>query len=457
VLATTAFAGTISATNAGLVSEELLSFQDVNITNASNDATYVPTSTVYTKIKNPIFEFTFANMKNMTATANVDVVEYLDGNTSNIDPGNVRTVATNAALSGADSNIVTFTAVSGDIYIYNSRAYVIEPATADDLKGQIAEGSTSAVTLAVDVKSGDSLTQWDEAGPTTLYTIGKEFTATVSGPLNARIDASSGFETFFDQHDLADNASDTLTIAVKRNVTVVGGGLDTPMLNLVTFSDTNLTANNYSTAAAYDAATPATTDNDFNVTVAATAAATADDVNTVAYTLDYTVDGTSKIEKTNFGAHMWVAEAADHTFDMLTNNGTNAGAWTIYGYNAQIPNVSANDIVETTFAFTNRSGLAAPVIFTLIDPDGTAVTLSSDDYASISGIGQNETKKYKASALKALAASADAAFDGAAAYFAVEVSIPTTPSSVYGYASFKNNALGQFKDLPVYNTSDMTY
>jgi len=168
-----------------------------------------------------------------------------------------------------------------------------------------------------------------------------------------------------------------------------------------------------------------------------------------------TVNGEDKIEKTIFDAYVYI-QSGDTTFTLVPKVTKNAGEWAIYGYNAQIPNVAGVEgRYETTMKFTNRSGLDTDIFFTLIDQDGTIVELSSADFPNeIAALPHNTTGKYNATDLLALVT--DPEFDKNRS-ISVEVSIPTTPSAVYGAAAFKNNMTGQFNDLPIYNTSSMTY
>jgi hypothetical protein len=55
-----------------------------------------------------------------------------------------------------------------------------------------------------------------------------------------------------------------------------------------------------------------------------------------------------------------------------------------------------------------------------------------------------------------LAQVTDVAFNKTAS-ISVEVSVPATPTNIYGFASFRNLKLGQFKDLPIYNSSTLSY
>jgi len=464
VMSTAVFAGSINVENAGKISQELLSFSDVNVTNVPYGAEYTPTAIPATSLKNPIFKYVFANMKNISAEDNVTVIEFKDGNTSHFSDDNVRVVANNPQVSSLEgetsNNVLSFNAVDGNIYVYNGRTYVIydndgnvsddsDSALIASVKGQVAQGSMNNATIAVKLYSGDSQDNRDSAPAKTLYTIDQEWAATISQPLNAQIDAAAGFLSFV-ANNPEDVHSDKLTIKVTRDSMIDGGKFTPSAMPLVVLSDQNLTANAYTVVGAwFNLPEDGTGINDFNVTASGDSLASGQSVDG---NLTYTIHE-GEIEKTKFTAN-FVMTDGDHDFTLIAQTPTNAGEWTIYGYNAQIPNAAATDTTETVLKFTNRSGLNTDIFFTLIDPDGTIATVSSVDNPELAALPKNTTGKYKVSTLLSLVSDPD--FDKAHS-ISIEVAIPTTPSSVYGSASFLNSASGQFKDLPVYNTSSMTY
>ena len=471
-LVTAGMAGTVSTSSVGLIGQERLSLDDVNLSDATGGAVYTPTDIKAGTLKNPIFKFTFANAKNLVPDANLSIYEVKDGNDSNRSAGNLRWVANNAQVSGANNEVVTFTAVSGDIYVYNNKKYVFMDGNDTNvsdavLKATVVKGSTGDVTLAASLWTGDSQEEADEAAPSTIAQVGNEFIASVKQKFDARIDASNGFKTFYDQYEdingaTDNNRKDTLTMDITRKTVIsTAAGLVNPQIGVVVFQDTNLTQNGYTVAGIYSRADVTGTANDYNATMDLANAVAADDTTPQPYKVEYTVDGNSKIEKTDFGVQLWVQDANGNQFTKIVKTNNNAGAWTIYGYNAQIPGVMDNpDLkISTTLKFTNRSGLNADVFFTLIDQAGNVVTVDSVN-DGLAAIPANFTQSYKAADLLKIALQKNTDFAGAGKEsFSVEVSIPTTPSQVYGFASFKNKqgATPAFKDLPIYNTSNMTY
>jgi len=263
---------------------------------------------------------------------------------------------------------------------------------------------------------------------------------------DAQIDASLGFKQFNGQ----DNKSDGVkyTIANKFSSFVIPATASKMQLDIV--ADQNLSTYKISETNSSNTHINSIKLGDYNLTASATGA----DVNstfTDAVTSTLQTDQTGAMSVTNFKATGFV------TFNGFTKkllNQVDAGAWTIYGYTAQIPNVVGLSNIDTTMKFTNRSSLDTNIYFTLIDPDGTVVTLDSVKNPSIASLPKKSTGTYKASDLLALVTDPD--FDKTGS-FSVEVSIPTTPSSVYGMASFKNKTLRQFKDLPIYNSSKLAY
>lgn len=449
--------GVISATS-GKLGTERLSLNDVNVTTITSTAAaaYMPTEIPAGSLKNPIFKYTFANVSGLTPGATLGVYQSVDGNETNPAAGNNILVADTPTVSGANSEVISFNAASANTFVYNNKKYVLRDTNATNtatLTAKVTKNSNSNVTMTAALYSGDSQALNDFTPATALYTVGAEYTAAVTSKFDARIDAANTFFKFYDQNsDTTTKRADNMIVKITTDTTVVPAGkLGVASRNLIVYADQNLTKNVTAFSTTTSSLVLVGTVNDYNVTTTIAAADTDSD-------MILTVDGSSKIEKTNFGADIYLMSdttvSASTKFPLETTTGTNAGEWTIYGYNAQIPNVSGLSTHDTTMKFTNRSSLNTNIYFTLIDPDGTVATLDSVNNTSLAALNSNTTGTYKASALLALIT--DSNFD-ATGSFSVEVSIPTTPDSVYGMASFKNTTLGQFKDLPVYNSSRMSY
>ena len=387
VLATTGFAGTVkNPGKVGLIGQEALSLNDANITEVFGDITieasgdinsskaikYTPTNIPATSLKNPIFKFTFANVKHIVPSDTTAVFEVVDGNYT--------MVAKSPQVSGSNSNIISFNAVDANTYAYNNKTYVVADSNTTDANGTAAvqatvlKGSTSDVTLQAELYSGDSQAQADLAPATVIAKVGPEYVGSVTSKYDARIDASNSFYTFYDQHNNNNNKQDNAIFNLHQNATLPGASLGVTDATLVLTFDQNLTKNGYITGGL-----GTRIDYDTNVTDTLSGIFpndnAADDNNE---TLTLTVNGTSAIPKTTFDAHAYVTKSGK-TFDLISKSTGNAGAWTIYGYNAQIPNVVGNGNIETTMKFTNRSSLDTDIYFTLIDPDGTVAKLNSVD------------------------------------------------------------------------------
>jgi hypothetical protein len=376
-----------------------------------------------------------------------------DNNETNMTVSNWTQVAANGQISGTNDEVMSFNAVSGDIYAYNGKTYIVASSdgnasgqlTAADVNISVAEDSTSDLTLVGELYSGDSQSLADTGAAVAIAEVGAEYVGSITSKMNARINASDSFESFYDQY-ADDNLEDELVFSLTQKATLAGASLGDTVADVVLVYDNNLTVND-NTATGMDARTS----NDYNVTgtVSLTGSGTAD-----TETIELALDGNdASIPVTTFTLNAYVSSGSN-VFNVIPATAANAGTWTVYGYTAQIPNVSGLSTHETTMKFTNRSTLDTNIYFTLIDPDGTVVTLDSVTNTELAAIAANETGTYKASTLVSLITDPD--FD-ATGSFSVEVSIPTTPTSVYGMASFKNTTLGQFKDLPVYNSSTMSY
>ncbi|MCF6172972.1 MAG: hypothetical protein L3J44_04225 [Campylobacteraceae bacterium] len=456
VLSTVAIAGTITNTSTvGLIGQEKLSLSDVNITKAFravDKVVYTPTDIPATSLKNPIFKYTFGGGTALNVDTNTSVWEGpVDGNGSNTVIGNWRRVAGDMQVSGTNNEIASFNAIDSTIYVYNNKKYIVADDNSTHLvdasvtKVTVAQGSTADLTLQAELYSGDSQAQADLAPATTIAKVGKEFTGSVTQKFDARIDASGSFKLFYDQYDTGSSDKDSAIVNIHQNATLSGASLGITTASLNVLFDQNTSA--YISASGFGAL------NDLNVSGTVSGFSSSGVLTDKNTTIQLTTNGTAEIKKTVFDAHAYVTSGTTN-FDIITKSTGNAGSWTIYGYNAQIPNVASTSAVDVTMKFTNRSSLDTNIYFTLIDPDGTTAKLDSVNNPSLASLKANATGTYKASDLVALVT--DPNFDKTGS-FSVEVSIPTTPNSVYGMASFKNLTLGQFKDLPVYNSSTMAY
>lgn len=297
----------------------------------------------------------------------------------------------------------------------------------NDVELEVAQGAASASVGVVLANSG--ATEISNGATTTMMAMSQAVTTTIT-KLDATIDAAAGFLAF--TPDAADTFTMSYNVAVKDiNNTFSTYTELTPDQNVSSFI----------TVAVGNAGTQGA-DNNYSQTVAAAA-------NPADSTVTFTKDGTSEILVSNFTANSVItytkatANGVDAT--VALDNAADAGAWSIFGYSGKIPNVSYSaGLIDTTMSFTNRSSTDAGIYFTIIDAAGNTDVIDSVN-DGLATMAAGTTNKYKMSDLIALTTG----LTGGS--FAVEVTIPTTPSSVYGFASFKNLNLGQFKDLPIYN------
>jgi len=439
---------------------------------------YQPNGIPSGSLTNPVFKF-ISSHKFVIASGNTLGVYELNTtqpgcNDANITAGNLSACTSNILVannptSSANGTVVGFTdATSSAVYINNAKWYIIDSdANAATTTNELNVTMTSAtdVTLETELYSGDSNDLVDSTPKTTIATATPEFSAVINPLFDARINTAQLSKKFYDGYDTGADQNDTVTIAVTdKNLTYnVLDIFADATINTVVYSDVNIT--NYVPISAvnrlfnanmtYDVAS-----GDFNTT-GSNIVYNADATTNI--TLTYATNGNA-IDKTKFGADLFLSNAAGTLKkDILTSSFTKgdtgyAGIWDLYGYQAQIPNVAQKPgSYDTSIKFTNRGTVGtSDIFFTLIDMDGTIVKLDSVN-DGLSQIAQDATSKYKASDLAALAVAKDQNFDDANT-FSVEVSIPVTPDSVYGMASFVNTSVnGQAKDLPVYNTSTMTY
>ncbi len=316
--------------------------------------------------------------------------------------------------------------------------------TADNLEYTIPKDSKS-VQATVQIVSNNSVV---DSGHGAIARGVKQFTYSVSQPATAQIDSANSFFSFAGNVNGYNSQSDTKDkiSANFTNNSDVKYGYKTAKLDYVISADQNLTG--LITATDKNGNVVKFKNNDLNVSVS--------NATTNAFTTKFNDISTAKgvIPVTHFTTSAWVT-VGNPAKRIQIANAQNAGRWTIYGYSAQIPNVSATSYTSTVLKFTNRSKLTKNIYFTLIDPNGTKVTFSSKSNPSIAVLKPYATSTYKASTLEKVAKTINPNFNDKTS-FSVEVTIASNPNNVYGMASFKNKSLGQFKMLPVY-TNGLRY
>ena len=442
LVTTASIAGTLSlGTGSETVSSELLSAQAVEV-GVTSGFTFKTSGMVASSATEPAFELTLGSGITPTSLTGDLNVTRCDDNATSV-----------ANFDRIDGSSVIFSTVTGTTIERNVDYCVVTGGSS------VISGNELNITMAQNASSAAATVKlYDNTGVNTLdsatanvLTSAAQFSGAWGTKLNAQIDASTSFLLF----NAAPTTTDTYTFSITEDGTVDHQATLTGA-SVIVYPDQNVSTytlsaaeTNSSTGVWTTAMTTAL--NDLNLTATGLTASTNTASSTYTQTVVLTVAPTAAMGVVNFTADAAVTFTGGSKSLFSSED---AGAWTIYGYTAQIPNVSGLATHDTTMKFTNRSSLNTNIYFTLIDPDGTVVTLDSVTNTSLSALNAGVTGTYKASALIALVTDTD--FD-ATGSFSVEVSIPTTPNSVYGMASFKNTNLGQFKDLPVYNSSTMSY
>jgi len=451
-------AGTIS-TKTGLVSKGVLSINDINLTNIFKGITYTPTNIPAVTLTNPVFKFVFSNVDNMNKFIdnNAGVYECKDGNTSNHSVNNWKLIANNPNVSGTKNNIISFIAIDGNVTAVNDKKYIIADgnnniSSFDTTLGiNIPKNAAGNITITAELYSGNYQTQVDKSNQSVIANIGNEFTGLITKKFSKTVDASQSFQQF---SSVASPNTDTAIIEIDKHPVIAGAGVINPLPTIIVSFDKNTSKfiTGYAFSGGIVNSKGTTKYNDYNITYTSSIALTSDTNTTLTLTAKPT--SSNKISNTVFSLSAYI-KSGNNIINIIPKTAGNAGQWTIYGYNAQIPNVASTKNVNVTMKFTNRSSVSTNIFFTLIDPQGHTVSLSSLKNPTLAALPANSTGKYTASELVSLI-PAGTTFNHTGS-FSVEVNIPVNPNKVYGFASFKNLTLGKFKDLPVYNNSNRNY
>ena len=449
-------AANLNVTSSKTFANELVTVQDYNGTEIvldANSTTVVPTNLVGgISAGNGKINLIFSGARIGSAYTAMKVYNIDRNSTVGINPtlsspqgSTIKSQLTfdvNDTINNGDTLFFSDAALLSDVEANSSIVTTTVPL--DILK------DTSVINMKVQF-ANVSAAELDVTPEKAVYTGKDQWTVAITTKFNALIDATADFYKFTTTNSTTTVDAGKLTFTstaptLAANATMkVRTTADTNVSLVATWADTTASGNQF---------TAASTGYELNATSA---------VNATAYDLNASVAGsnTNEIKETQFTVSVDANFTNSGQSTLLAATTSNFGAWTIYGYNAKIPNVVAVTNIDTTMKFTNRSALDTDIYFTLVDRDGTIAKLNSSN-TSLSDLKDGSTGTYKASAIVALLGSATitetdtstAGFDSTGS-FSVEVSIPTTPSSVYGMASFKNSAgtIAQFKDLPVYSNN----
>jgi len=176
-------------------------------------------------------------------------------------------------------------------------------------------------------------------------------------------------------------------------------------------------------------------------------------VSTFYATLTHVTGGTAISESYFTGAKTYIEEGMADNNDTIAparnaSNSVAVGQWTDHAYIGQVSGAIAHADLTNKFYITNRScQTVAPIFRLILDGDVTEVT----GVASKAGKTSIVSDSQEVYTLDAIIAAAGTAATGS---YAVEIVMPGVAEDFYVYAQSKNTALNQFKDLPVYNTSN---
>lgn len=439
-LSTSAYAAGTLTVQGGInsVSSELLSAQDVNVT-VNNPIVYSCGMTASTATE-PGFELKFPGL---TPSA--------ENNITIADSESNETVAT---FDRMDGDSVIFSTVSGTT-IQRNKSYTVgveANATHTDtttlggsLELSLPKGTETAnAELTLYSNSGDSIldTAEDQVIETKV-----QYAMQVTENLSAEIDASNDFLDFEDTHT-GHTAVSAITDTVSFVFTNLKDDIDFPATlsgaKIDFVADTNISANviTVDTVGIFSGAA----NGDNNITMS-----TNTDTNgTTTFKHTLATDKTAAMSETKWSATGVVAFDGGATKTLVDN--VYAGAWTVYGYNAQIPGASTSAVTDTVVTIVNtqtKGTEAVDAYFTLIDAEGNECTLdSTQGLDSVAKVLPGSKNKYRLSAMVA-----DCTNVSGTAY-AVEVNVPTTPTDIYSNAFVKNSSIDQFKVLPVYNNAN---
>lgn len=280
-----------------------------------------------------------------------------------------------------------------------------------------------------------------------------QYTVMCAGKLDGMINFENGRKTFVTTGHGADdqNVSDQLLFDVNNDK----AGIDYTMDENITINavavDTNLTD---ITASGTDVnATFVPGVNDANITITTTSLVSG--LNH--YAVDFNLNANGTLAATKF-------KDVNATFENNTTvepasyeKGANLGQWQDYTYVAQIPAATADSAVDTKIFIVNRSCSNVMPTFRVIkggiaqDVPASAVSnlknFTTDSKIAVDAQGY----VFVSDILKAAnAANPSIPTTGKCA---IEIVMPGIAESFYVTAQAKNKTLGQFKVLPVYNTS----
>lgn len=450
------------------ISEELISAVDVNVS-FKNALTY-KNGMVASSATEPGFELKFTDAKLLSTSGATLVVKVADGEGYTDEN---KTIATFDRLDGGS---VIFSTVTGST-VERTKKYMVvskndvntthtnnDTVLASDMNVTLQRGAgTAYAEMILYSNSGDSTLDDAKAQILEKKT---QFTGSFGTKLDASIDASKDF-LLFDTTSATAGASTTSTDDLSFTF---ANDQDITYHATVTKVDVNITSENditavstiTSSATAADTTTGSWTDGDFtgsrigaNTLYLYASTGNADNNGSITSENVVTIDGNTTVEETTFTAVSKVYFDGGLSKSLYGANSVDAGAWDIYGYNAQIPGASysdgSTDTIVTVVNTQAKGTTAIDAYFTIIDADGNECKLdSTQGFDAVKQAVPGSKNKYKLSEMLTNCTTVS----GTA--YAIEVNVPTTPTDIYSNAFVQNiaTANGRFKVLPVYNNAN---
>jgi hypothetical protein len=372
------------------------------------------------------------------------------------------------ALYDSENDRMYFDAES-DKEIRSGHRYVIADSNHNqNVMVEVEADKTAVENVGIDkarLKSGSGTQkEYDTAGPIKLMVIKDQYKVTCISKLGKLINVANDRKTFVvTPHDADDgNVTDKLVFKVEE-VNAISpeyelDGAKTPLqfvayenngsINTTSFTingtDEFDTANN----AVFGACNLPVTNGNIGVCLESNAS----EFGSKSFTLTFKAN--APIPELTFKADYWVgdsnttlAQQVNPAVDYTT--ATYVGEWKDHAYIAQIPAATASDVVDTKLFVTNRSCAAVDPIFKIV-LGGKVTEIKASD-AGYDNLKPDSQMVYKVGTL------VEAAGLPLGKQYAVEIVIPGNAEDFYVYAQALNMSKGQFKDLPVYNTSSRTY
>ena len=364
---------------------------------------------------------------NMT---NVDINDTSVLANANVRNSTAGTIVTSSCAAGSTGQIIcdiNDTITSGDVLILTSTA--TPTALGFPLDLNVSAGTTSATVSTQLTNSATTLID-SGAAATTLGAV-TVWGASVTSTFANQIDASDSFLSFISTADA--NASITITETSTDLNSTNSVALST-IWSIMPDQNTSAFGEMYVNAGAENQGR----DNNYSSTAISVAGV---------YQADFTPDATNAIAEATFTTSL-PATFGTNTVNLIAA-ATDFGAFTVYGYNGNIPGASYSDGVTDTIItlVNNQTTATADTVVVIKDADGDTCTLTSTTDAELNKPTANSSTKYRLSEM--LVNSKCSALTGTS--FSIKVSLPTTPTNVFANAFVKNSTINQFKVLPVYN------